>query len=781
MFKKSFEKYNIHSAFGMDSIGSYQGIFNQSSITTDASELIITGLIDNKVIGSLGGILTNNVSTDGLDEGKTNLYYTDDRARNAISGSSGIIYYPITGQILNGGVISLGGTANRIFVSSDSYGNYTLNLPQDIATNSSPQFARISNSSINAYNQIIGTEAGLNYNGPFSVIIGHQAVYQTSTASQLVGIGYRSLYNCTGNYNTAIGSTAGYEMTSGNANVMVGCNAGRGTYPITTGASNVYLGYNAYPSASNASGEIVIGANATGKGSNTCYIKASSGLNVSNLTTGVLKATSGLITSDATTDDLTEGKTNLYFTTARAQGAFTAGTGISIISGVITNTSPATISSITGTANRVIVSGSGALTLSTPQDIATSSGPQFAYLNVSSIGTQNIAYTDGVNLSPVGAGGNCILGALSGDSITTGGKNIALGLGVMSGGLTPLTNADGQNIGVGTGSLNVLQGIAQYNLALGAYSGQNLTSANYNIFYGSYAGNSVSTSSNNIAIGNSALGLGGTKLTTTNGQNVCVGNYSGYTLQGTANANTAVGNNALYSATTSNNNTCIGQNSGYYLTTGSNNTGIGGISLGGITTGSYNVALGYNTLTGLTTGSNNVHIGINTQSRNTTATSAIVINAQSATTAVDKGDNTCFINAPSGFYSHIPAFYFGYISGASGGNFTPSVLSSRGITSSSNLITLPYIGTYEVSLSGTVVTTGVPFAIYHYVAGVLYPYAGINNQYYSAIAGYVPVSYNCFVTTTVINTTTNFTYYTPTFNAINPSAPTFITIKYIGL
>lgn len=45
--------------------------------------------------------------------------------------------------------------------------------------------------------------------------------------------------------------------------------------------------------------------------------------------------------SPGTTDSLTEGSTNLYFTTTRARDSFSAGTGISISSGVISNTQTA--------------------------------------------------------------------------------------------------------------------------------------------------------------------------------------------------------------------------------------------------------------------------------------------------------------------------------------------------------------------------------------------------------------------------------------------------------
>jgi hypothetical protein len=361
------------------------------------------------------------------------------------------------------------------------------------------------------------------------------------------------------------------------------------------------------------------------------------GLTLGSLS-GVLKATAGVISNGTTTDDLTEGKTNQYFTTARARSSVSAGTGITYNSttGVITNSSPSSITSITGTANQIIVTGSGAITLSTPQNIDTSATPQFASLRESSIGTQNILLNGFNYVSSVGAGGNTLVGSLAGFNVGTGGKNIALGLGAMSGATATLTNSDGQNIAVGTASLNVITGIAQYNLAIGAYAGQNLTTSNYNIFHGYNSGNNVSTSSNNISIGNYSMGLGGTKLTNSTGANVCLGNYSGYRINDIAVSNT-----------------CIGDNAGNGITYGSNNIGIGSTSLGGVNGGSYNVAVGNNNLTGVTIGTYNVHLGNNTQGSAVSVSNEMVISAQSGTT-VGKGTNTCFLNAPSGLYFTLP-------------------------------------------------------------------------------------------------------------------------------
>ena len=105
-----------------------------------------------------------------------------------------------------------------------------------------------------------------------------------------------------------------------------------------------------------------------------------SGLTVGALS-GVLKAAAGVLSGSATTSDLTEGS-NLYYTDARARASNSAGTGISYNSstGVITNSG---VTSITGSTNQVSASAStGAVTLTLPQSIATTSPVRFGSVAV---------------------------------------------------------------------------------------------------------------------------------------------------------------------------------------------------------------------------------------------------------------------------------------------------------------------------------------------------------------------------------------------------------------
>src|SRR5437667_350367 len=83
---------------------------------------------------------------------------------------------------------------------------------------------------------------------------------------------------------------------------------------------------------------------------------------------------------------------------------------------------------------------------------------------------------------------------------------------------------------------------------------------------------------------------------------------------GYPNANTAEGDNALFSLDTSQgfDNTAIGFDALFSLTTGPYNTANGSVALQSNTTGSNNIALGFQAGLNLTTGGNNIDIGAGT-------------------------------------------------------------------------------------------------------------------------------------------------------------------------
>ena len=506
----------------------YTSMLNEETLNSSIINL-------NGVSGVLKGVndhIQGSSTTDDLPEGKTNLYFTNGRAQGAFTAGTGIVI--ATGTISNTGVLSLTGTTNRISVSG-STGNITLNLPQDINTTSSPQFTGLT---LGALSGVLKATAGVVANG--------------ATTD---------------------------DLTEGKTNLYFTDARARGAFSAGTGVS------------------ITSGLIAIGQAVGTTSSPQFAGLTLGTLS-GVLKATAGVIANGATTDDLTEGKTNLYFTDARARGAFTAGTGIGIASGVITNTAPATITSITGTSNQIIVSGTSAITLSTPQDIGTSSSPQFARILNSSIGSTNLLLGTSTGANLTTGGGNTLIGQGSGNAITTGTFNIGLGTNTYGGSGT-MTQNSAQNIAIGNSALFSATTTANNNVACGYQALQTLTDGNNNTAVGVQAGQAV---------------IGGIR------------------------------------------NTLIGNSAGYSVSSGSYNTLVGASPSFVLTTGSFNTSLGYLAGQSLITGSNNLHLGYNTQASSSSVNNEIVI-GNSSTITQGKGTNTAFINASAGLYTYIPYAY----------------------------------------------------------------------------------------------------------------------------
>jgi hypothetical protein len=137
-----------------------------------------------------------------------------------------------------------------------------------------------------------------NTTGGYNTAVGIGALAANTTASLNVAIGYQSLYaNTTGQVNTAIGTQAGGAITTGTYNIMIGYQTGNaGTNNLTTGNRNYFFGDFILSGASTSNDQLIIGYNATGKGSSTGFITA--GATAGGIYNGA-NSTLWSITSDA--------------------------------------------------------------------------------------------------------------------------------------------------------------------------------------------------------------------------------------------------------------------------------------------------------------------------------------------------------------------------------------------------------------------------------------------------------------------------------------------------
>jgi hypothetical protein len=129
-------------------------------------------------------------------------------------------------------------------------------------------------------NIVVG-ESSLYYNttGSNNLAFGGYTLYSNTTGSNNTGIGSGALQsNITGQYNLALGQSSLITNTSGSFNVAIGISAG---YLTTSGLSatgsnnSIFIGYDTRPELNNQTNQIVIGHGATGSGSNSVTLGAS--------------------------------------------------------------------------------------------------------------------------------------------------------------------------------------------------------------------------------------------------------------------------------------------------------------------------------------------------------------------------------------------------------------------------------------------------------------------------------------------------------------------------
>jgi len=161
---------------------------------------------------------------------------------------------------LGAGNLTMGSTATQTYHSS---------------YNTAVGYGALSSNTTGNYNTANGYRS-LYYNttGFNNTANGMYSLYYNTTGYSNTANGFLSLYsNTTGYFNTANGYLSLYSNTTGYNNTALGLNSGRyiadGATGRTTGNSGLYLGYNSKASADGTDNEIVIGASAIGKGTNT--------------------------------------------------------------------------------------------------------------------------------------------------------------------------------------------------------------------------------------------------------------------------------------------------------------------------------------------------------------------------------------------------------------------------------------------------------------------------------------------------------------------------------
>jgi len=245
-------------------------------------------------------------------------------------------------------------------------------------------------------------------------------------------------------------------------------------------------------------------------------------------------------------------------------------------------------------------------------------------------GSNNTAIGDSVLRAVVDASDNTAVGAYAMDATSTGNNNVAMGKNALG------NTADVDRcvaIGSAAMSQSNITSAADGTVGVGYFALGNLTTGGNNVAVGNSAMIGHTTGHRNIAIGRDAMGDtdagtdsasssdnvfigmqagGGAWANTTCEYNIGIGSYALDAQLNDADANIAMGYNALTALTQGDANVAIGHQVGTSVSTGSSNILIGyqaGTDTVALSTGSNNVCIGVNTRTSANSNNNSIAIG----------------------------------------------------------------------------------------------------------------------------------------------------------------------------
>ena len=299
----------------------------------------------------------------------------------------------------------------------------------------------------------------------------------------------------------------------------------------------------------------------------------------------------------------------------------------------------------TGDGNSFFGKGAGALTVGTSYNVGV--GDDALGANVA---TGNTAVGSAAMASTTSGHSNVAMGLEAGRYLTTGDSSAFIGYKAGQG-IDGAKLTGDFNVAVGFQAGLVLQGAANRNVLVGANSGDAITTGQYNTAVGHDALTSVAGADNNVGIGlsagaaitsgagNTACGTNSGYFVSTGSNNTFLGFQAGQGITGTrvtGDDNTAVGKDAgllLQGAAT--NNTLVGAFCGDAITTGDTNTAMGHLALTACNTGTNNIAIGNSALAELNTGVNNIAMGSAAGNNTTSGTKNVMIGVGCNASAAD--------------------------------------------------------------------------------------------------------------------------------------------------
>jgi len=425
-----------------------------------------------------------------------------------------------------------------------------------------------------------------------------------------------------------------------------------------------------------------------------------------------------------TSDDVTEGATNKYFTTARARA-------------VVSATSPLSYNASTGTlsmtaasvANNGYLSAADFTTFTNKQNTLTA-GVDYITPNVSiNAATKTKITYDAKGLVLAGADATTAdIAASTNKNYVTDVQSAVLSntSGVNTGDQTIILTGDvaGRGTGSFTTTVNTIGGVSSSTIsnfdtrinATTASITANTTSINtLNTNVASNTSSITSLISNSVPYTGATTGVNlGAYDLTVNGLTIGIGAATISTTN-----NTAFGYNVLASNTTGINNIANGNNALNKNTIGSNNLSLGGNNLSNNTTGSNNTSLGFYALAGNTTGYYNTANGGNALAVNSTGYYNTGIGRKALYNNTIGNHNTAIGNMANVGSSNLE---------------NATAIGDSAIVTASNTIQLGNINVTNVKTSGTLTAGAVTYPTTHGISGQVLSTTGSGTLIWSTTA-----------------------------------------------
>ena len=560
-----------------------------------------------------------------------------------------------------------------------------------------------SNVSTDSRSTVLGSNAGSVMSGTNdNTLVGFSSGHNITTASNNTALGSNAGASITtGGTNTLIGKAAGTSIITGAGNTMLGYQAGLNQ---TTGNVNVLIGYEAGVSAVSGDYNVMLGTN-TGhflnSGSHNTIIGSSAGFNGTNVSGSVLVGSGAGVSSQTSnitiigTEAGLNGTAGINNTILGFQAGYNsngnANTIIGNKAGFSTAASTASCNTLIGNeAGYSLTTGSRNILIGATADVSGAESQDAAGWSLSSgvdntlIGCNSLAgVTTGINNVALGnntgtgittAGNNVLLGTNAGQNITSIGNSVMIGTNAGQGNATGnavlvgygagIQNTASHAMGIGYNAASNVSG--DFNTFIGYNSGglpKVNTTGSYNLAVGPYTGFNLSSGSRNVMVGSGDVTQSVGRQISTGSDNTLFGFKAGRAIQ-TGSNNTLIGSNAGASLTSGINNLVLGYQAAFSLNSGSYNTVLGPQAGYSMNDASYNISSGYQAAYSQQSGSGNINVGYKAGYTMVNQSNNIHIGYQAGYTST--ADNNIFLGANAGTQNTVGAnnIFMGTAAGA---------------------------------------------------------------------------------------------------------------------